>query len=249
MRLQTQGLIIKETNVGENDKLIVILTRENGIVRAFADGARRMKGKNASATSLFCYADFILFKGKDTYKVNEIIPKELFFNLRYNLEGFSLAQYFCEIAQKIIPEDFEPADFLKLLLNSLHFLTEKTLPLLQIKAITEFKAACLAGFMPDLINCAACGGLKEEPIYFFTEEAVIYCKSCMPAYGERILLNNTLLAAMRHIIYSGFNKLYRFTIPDTDLKKLSGITEKYLSRQSDTHFKTLDFFYSIQKNC
>ena len=60
MKIQTPGLIIKETNIGENDKLLVILTKDYGIVRAFADGVRRMKNKNSAATSLLCYSNFTL---------------------------------------------------------------------------------------------------------------------------------------------------------------------------------------------
>ena len=162
MNLQTQGLIIKETAIGENDKLLIILTREHGLVRAFANGARKIKGKNSAATSVFCYANFTLYKGKDTYKVTDVTPIELFFDLRYNLEAFALAQYFCEIILKITPEDFEPDNYLKLILNSLHFLVKATKPLDQIKAVTEFKLVSLAGFMPNLISCAECDNINGK---------------------------------------------------------------------------------------
>ena len=89
MKIQTPGLIIKETNIGENDKLLVILTHEHGIIRAFADGVRRMKSKNSAATSLLCYSNFTLYQSKDTYKVTDSSPIELFFDLRYNVLAYS----------------------------------------------------------------------------------------------------------------------------------------------------------------
>lgn len=246
MKLQTQGLIIKESNVGENDKLLVILTREHGIIRTFADGARRLKGKNVAATSLFCYGDFTLYKSKDTYKVTDVVSIELFFDLRYNLEALALAQYFCEIILKVTPEDFEPQDYLRLILNSLHLLIKEKKPLEQIKVVTELRIISLAGFMPNLVNCAVCKNIDKKKIWLSLSAGQLYCNDCVPKNEPTVVLNNTVLAAMRHIIYSDFGKIFSFQIPDRDLKYLSKISEQYISHQCDYHFKTLDFYKSVK---
>ncbi len=250
MKIQTPGLVIKETAIGENDKLLFILTKDCGIVRAFADGVRRMKSKNSAGSGLFCYCEFTLYKTKDTYKVNDSVLKEQFFNLRYNLEGLSLAQYFCEMALKLTPEDAEPSpQLLRLLLNSLHFLTENKKPVEFIKAVTELKLISLSGYMPDI---ALCSGCSEEnapaPFYFSYTEGNLLCGNCFQSGQNTVLLNNTLLAAMRHIIYSDFSKIYSFEIPENDLVTLSEITERYVAVQTDIHFSTLDFYKSIKEN-
>lgn len=245
MKIQTPGLIIKETNIGENDKLLVILTREHGIIRAFADGVRRMKSKNAAATSLLCYANFTLYQNKDTYKLSDSVPIELFFDLRYHLEELALAQYFCEMALKMTPEEYEPTEILRLILNSLHFLTRQSKPLDLVKAVTELKLISLAGFMPDLTACAGCGA-EEGAFRFSHTEGGIYCEHCSAEGGKIDLLTPTLLAAMRHIIYAPFERIYSFEIPEKDLAQLSKITEAYVSAQSEHHFKTLDFYQSVK---
>lgn len=245
MKIQTPGLIIKETNIGENDKLLVILTHEHGIIRAFADGVRRMKSKNSAATSLLCYSNFTLYQNKDTYKVTDSSPIELFFDLRYNLEALSLAQYFCEMALKLTPEEFEATDILRLVLNSMFFLTKGTKPIALIKAVTELKMISLAGFMPDLTVCENCAEENNLP-YFSLEEGNLICHDCAKPSKNVATLNATLLAAMRHIVYSPFDKIYSFEIPDDDMKILSSITERYVSIQSEHHYKTLDFYLSLK---
>lgn len=245
MKIQTPGLIIKETNIGESDKLLVILTREHGIIRAFADGVRRMKSKNSAATSLLCYSNFTLYQNKDTYKVSDCVPIELFFDLRYHLEELALAQYFCEMALRLTPEEYEPTDILRLVLNSLHFLTKQSKPMELIKAVTELKMISIAGFMPDLTGCACCEEENALP-YFSLDEGNVFCQNCKPQGNDIVQLNPTLLAAMRHIIYSPFEKIYSFDIPTDDMKKLSSITEKYVSLQCEHHFKTLDFYLSVK---
>ena len=246
MLMQAKGLIIKETNLGENDKVLVILTKEYGIIHAFANGARKMKSKNSAATSLLCYADFSLYKSKDTYKVNDANPLELFFNLRYDLEALSLAQYFCELVLKLVAEDTEPNDFLKIMLNSLYFLTNKSKPLGIVKAVTELKLISLAGYMPDLITCAGCSDLNNKKIRFSLSDGCIFCEKCLGENVKTVPLNSTVLAAMRHIVYSDFNKIYSFMIPDKDLKMLNKITEEYVCLMSEYHYKTLDFYKSVR---
>ncbi len=247
MKIQTPGLIIKETNIGENDKLLVILTREHGIIRAFADGVRRMKSKNTAATSLFCYANFTLYQNKDTYKLSDSLPIELFFDLRYHLEEFALAQYFCEMALRLTPEEYEPTEILRLVLNALYFLNKQSKPPLLIKSVTELKMISLAGFMPDLTVCAGCE--CEQGVFRFSyTEGCMFCSQCKGEAGESVWLTPTLLAAMRHIIYSPFEKIFGFEIPEQDLQRLTAITEKYVSVQSEHHFKTLDFYLSVKES-
>lgn len=50
MKFRTEGLIIKEQNIGEQDKLVFALTKSNGVIRAFVKGAKNIKnGKCAAA--------------------------------------------------------------------------------------------------------------------------------------------------------------------------------------------------------
>lgn len=45
MKFQTMGLIVKEQNIGEQDKLVHALTATNGIIKAFVRGAKILKSK------------------------------------------------------------------------------------------------------------------------------------------------------------------------------------------------------------
>ena len=54
-RFTTEGLVIKEMNVGESDRLVTLFTRDYGIIKAFASGAKNIKSKKGAATSLLTY--------------------------------------------------------------------------------------------------------------------------------------------------------------------------------------------------
>ena len=61
MLLETDGLVIREKPVGENDRLVTILTRHDGVMRAFARHAKRFKDKKNPGTGLLCYSRFVIF--------------------------------------------------------------------------------------------------------------------------------------------------------------------------------------------
>lgn len=245
MHLSTDGIIIKETIAGENDKYIVALTRHAGLVNAYARGARRIKSRNASSSGLLCYSDLTFFKGKDTYKLDEASAKEVFFDLRSDIVKLSLAQYFCELALCLAPEGCEAEEFLRLMLNALHFLCKGTRDANCIKAVFELRMLCLAGYMPDLTACCACHKDEDDILYFDTRGGVLYCAGCRPQLGGLIPVNRTILAAMRHIAYSEFDRLFRFTLPEITAKELTRVTERFLIHQVERGFNTLDFYHTL----
>ena len=60
--------MIKEMKVGESDRLVTLFTRDYGIIRAFASGAKSIKSKKGAATSLLTYSSFTVLKKKDKNK-------------------------------------------------------------------------------------------------------------------------------------------------------------------------------------
>ena len=164
MRLTTDALIIRENNnIGEADRCVTARTRELGLVRASARGAQNMKNRNASATQLLSYSRLTLFKGREKYIIDEAEPLRIFFDLRADIEKLALAQYFCELAGVLAPSEEPAEEFLRLLLTALHLLGAGKRDPRLIKAVTELRLLALAGYMPDLTACRACGGTDGQP--------------------------------------------------------------------------------------
>ncbi len=246
MRTNTDGLILKEQNIGEKDKLVTVLTRHNGLVRAFVRGAKSFKNRKNSATGMFCYSKLSLYQTKESYIIDEAEPIELFFGLREDLEKISLAQYFGELIITLVQEDEPAEEYLRLILNSLHFLATDKMPTEQIKAITELRLMCIAGFMPNLIACDRCGEYETNTMYFDVEDGLLYCENCVPS-DMIFQLDIGLIKALRHIAFSDFEKIYSFKMEEYALPDLSYITEKYLLSKLQRNFKTLEFYKEIVK--
>lgn len=246
MYIKTDGIIIKEQAIGESDRLVTLLTRKEGVIRAFARKAKSLKDSKSASTGLLAYSDFSIFKGKDKYIIDSAELKNIFFGLRDDIVKLSLAQYFCELSYLLVPEETDSEEYLRIILNSLHFLSENKRPLLMLKAITELRILALAGYMPDLIACQGCKCYENEVMYFVPSKASIYCEECFDM-GDvpSVKLSVGALTAMRHIIYSEFKKLYSFNIPEDALRELSEATERYLVQVLGRIPGTLDFYKMI----
>lgn len=245
-RFTTQALVIKEMKVGESDRLVTLFSREYGILKAFASGAKNMKSKKASATSLLTYGSFTIKNKNGSLRIYEATPESVFFGAGSDIEVLSLAQYFCELASEFAVSGEKNEELLRLILNSLHFLTKQKRTPAIMKAITELRVAVIAGYAPDLVACENCGKFEDDIMYFLPESGSLCCVEC-DKNGMARVIDRTLLSAMRHIVYSKFSSLYSFEIPENKARELEEITGEYITKQTDHRFSTLEFYNSIKE--
>ena len=246
MQVQTQGLIIKEQTVGESDRLVTVLTKDEGVVRAFARRAKNFKDSKNAGTGLLCYSRLKLSKGKDAYSINEAFPLEVFFDLRKDVTALALAQYGCQLAVELVPEGVESEEYLRLVLNALHFLCKGTRPQPVLKAIVELRMLSEAGYMPNLAYCAQCGAYESERMYFKINRGTLYCKDCYLDNGDPCApLSLAALTAMRHIVYADFERIFSFSVSPGAQKELSAASEAYMVSILQKRPKTLDFYYNL----
>lgn len=244
MRLNTDGIVIREQNIGEADRLVTLLTRDYGVVRAFARGARRVKNPALSATQLLSYARFSIFQGRDSYIIDEAEPIEVFFPLREDLQKLSLALYLAELGGELSPELETAEEQLRLLLNCLHLLCENKKDEKMVKAVFELRMLSISGYIPNLVACSECGEFADEVMYFDLVRGSLFCSACQPKYPvERLPIG--VVTAMRHIIFSESKKIFNFTLSDGGMNELSRICEKYLFSQTQRRYRTLEFYNSL----
>ena len=246
MNRSVRGIVIRETGYRESDRLIKILTSE-GIITAYAKAASNIKSKKFSSTAQFCYSDFLLYQGSDMYIVTEASEKEVFFELRQDVEKLAVALYFCELLDSVVPEAADTEETLRLFLNSLHFLCKSNKEIDLIKSVFELRLMCILGFMPNISHCAECGCEEGSNMYFDCYSASVYCDSCAKIYSNRMIpLSQSALSVLRHIAFSEFSKVFNFTASKETLRNVSNITEQYVESRAERHFKTLNYFKSVR---
>ena len=261
------GVILRETPIGEADKMMTVLTAKHGRISVFARGAKRLKSPLFTASQLFSYAELTVSKSTNgTYQLRSADLIESFYHIRDTLEGAALASYMADIAADIAVEDEDETSLFRLVLNCFHAISAKKKPLLQIKAVFEIRAAAEAGFLPNLVGCEECGESEMETYYFDIASGLFRCERCFRAASARMagladrqseadgiyhteqyiaLLSTSVFVALRYAIYAKMERIFAFELKDEALTDFASVCEKYLLCHFDRHFATLDFFHTV----
>ena len=245
MYLTIQGIVLRVTDYNDRDALLTVLSRNHGKLTVKARGLRRKNSPLIAPCQLLAYGEFTLFEYKGQYTVNEAHSLELFQNLRRDLTRLSLGTYFAQAAELISQEDLPNPELQSLLLNSLYALSKLGLPEMLVKAVFELRAACLAGYTPDLFGCHACG--CQAPDRFDLSAGRLECASCRSADSDGIrmpVLPGTV-EAMQYIVGCDTKRLFSFQIGEESARQLYQLAETYLVTQLERGFSTLDFYKSL----
>lgn len=245
MYLTIRAIVLRVTNYNDRDALLTVLSRNHGKLTLKARGLRRKNSPLVAACQLLAYGEFTVFEYQGYYTINEASTIELFRPLRNDLNRLSLGTYFAQVAEVLSQEDLPNPELQSLLLNCLFALSAFNAEEEKVKAAFELRAACLAGYMPDLHGCRICG--KTCPDRFDLSAGRLECNSCRSgdSGGIRLPVSPGTLDAMRFICGIDPKHFLSFQAGKETLKQLSNITEAYLSTQLERGFSALDFYKSL----
>lgn len=245
MQLTTNGIVLRDLKIDE-DRLLTLLTQGYGVVPAYANGANKTRSKLAASTELLCYSSFNLFRNRDRYTVDKADSQRIFFGIRRDLDKLSLASYLAELTVELAPHGEEAGAYLQLLLNTLHLLEKGERDPLQLKALYELRLLTLSGYMPSLVGCRECAAYEAERMYFSCRDGQLICGGCITGEDRNCIpVSLGVLQAMRHIVFSGTDKLFAFSLSQQGLRQLGRLCEDYLKYQVEKTFPTLEFYHSL----
>ena len=248
MHITTNALVLRSVDYKESDKILTLLTPEQGKLTVSARGCRKKGSAIAAACQLLCWSEMVLYEYQGRWAVKEASTQRQFRGVRDDLDKLALACYFAEVTETLALEEMPSPELLSLILNSLHALDQMNKPLPLVKAAFELKAMCLAGYEPLLEGCAVCGAEVPEEPRFHLKEGVLHCAACRGGVGEGISMpiNGQALAAMEHIAYGDPKRLFSFRAEGEGLKQLADLAEAYLHTQMERGFRSLDFYKQMQ---
>ena len=246
MHLTTTGIVLREVNYKESDKILTLLTRDGGKMTVSARGCRRKNSPIAAVSQLLCFSDLTLYEYRGRWHIHEGEILREFRRVRSDLTRLSLGAWFAELTEAVTPEGEESQPVLRLLLNALYALDELNKPEALVKAAFELKLMALIGYEPQLTLCPVCDREPESP-RFHLGQGTVHCAGCRAKLGPGVSLplDEDALAAMRYIIYGDEKRLFSFRLSLQGQKKLSDATEAYVLTQLERGFRTLDFYKQI----
>ncbi len=179
-----EGVVLRVQKLGEADRIITVLTRRHGRVRAVAKGVRRTRSKFGATVEPFSHVDLQLYAGRGTGdRLDIVVQAESLTSYGPTLVAdygrYTAGTAVLETAERLTTEEREPSLRLFLLVvGALRALSERD-PSLVLDAFL-LRAMSVAGYAPALTDCARCGAEGPHRAFSIPAGGTV-CAACRPS--------------------------------------------------------------------
>ena len=155
------GINLKGMPLGENDRLLTILTKEHGLIRAVAAGARKHRSAMAGRSGLFVVNDLQISVGRNMDRIKNAEVIQSFVGLGQTLAKLTAAQYLSELALMQALSSQPQEDLFLVLVEHLNRIqAAANQNVLAYLVHGTYHLLAIAGFAPQVHNCC----ITQSPV-------------------------------------------------------------------------------------
>ncbi len=254
-------LILRSVPRGENDRLVTALTAQEGRVYVIVKGAGSMHRREIAATEPYTWCNMEFYRKNGVRWMKSATVLESFYGLRYDMDKLFLAAYIADVTYELCDEGTPAGEILPLALNTYHMLARADANVACIKAAFEMRAACIAGFTPDLVTCERCHAPVQRESYLDVMNGAITCRACferaqsalpipqMDGSEERRLLlhlDASALMALHYVCTADPRRVFAFRVADEgSVRAFATAAEAYLLNHLERGFESLENYKKL----
>lgn len=215
--------------------MLVIFTKKFGKISVGMNQAGSVKNKSALAARPFTYADYELFKSRESYNLNSGHVKRSYFDIGKDFEKFITASYALELTGGMLAEEDPQPMLFQHLTDFLSALERRSKQHDTLLLAYMVKALHVLGNMPETGACVFCGGELKSRRSFSVEGGGMVCEKCLPEVlksDEEPLLydvNFDIINILSYFKKEPFSKFEKIALDDEVSSKLKEILRKYFA--------------------
>ena len=225
---KAEGLVLRTRILGEADRLITLLTWEEGKFDAVARGARKTKSKLAAGVDLFSYGYFTFYRGKTWPTITGQDTIEHFPWFRDEPDLYPYGLYMAELIDRLVSGQEQCVEICRLLLDGWRMLAKDLDRALLCRAF-ELKLAVASGYEPHLYSCAGCG--SKTTAVFSPRQGTLLCCHCR---GTGVMeIDPGTVAVARRLLDAPLDKTGLIRASAFQKAELSRMTAAFLAYHLD----------------
>jgi DNA repair protein RecO (recombination protein O) len=186
---QAEAIVLRTFPLADQDKIVVLLTRERGLLRGVAKGARKFGNRFGSALEPMSHVTAFFYEKerRDLVVFSACDLRESFFDVQAELSAAFALSYVAELLEEFVPVRAQEDLAFRLLLSILQALRDRG----DVRVLTRYFEAWILrinGIMPDVHRCRRCRtAIAEEAAGWLSPRRDgVYCDSCAPSRREEI---------------------------------------------------------------
>ncbi|WP_029145469.1 DNA repair protein RecO [Microbacterium luticocti] len=185
-------VVLRTHKLGEADRIVTLLSRRHGKIRAVAKGVRRTSSRFGARLEPFMVADVQLYQGRSLDIVQQAESLGAYgAEIATHYERYTAASAMVETADRLNEAEATPQQYL-LLVGGLRSLARGDHAARSILDSYLLRAMAMSGWAPGLDDCARCG-LPGPHDAFVAQLGGMVCGDCAPVGSVRVDLGTTRL--------------------------------------------------------
>lgn len=244
---RTEAVVLRHSDWGEADRMLVLFTREHGKVRAVAKGVRKVRSRKAGHLEPFTRSHLQMARGREILIVTQAETIDAYQPLRENLLLTGYAAYIVELLDRFTYEEGENRTLYRLLYETLERIAAGNDPF-QLVRFYEIRLLDLLGFRPELFQCVGCGEeIRPQNQYFSALKGGVMCPKCGAGDPANRTVSLEVLRFLRHFQRSAYPEITKARIPQAVQLEMESLLQYYLTYLLERKLNTPDFLRVIKQ--
>jgi DNA repair protein RecO (recombination protein O) len=175
------AVVLRQHKLGEADRIITLLTRQHGLVRAVAKGVRRTRSKFGARLEPFAHIDVMLYPGRNLDIVTQVQTVDAFADdITCDYSRYTTACAVLETAERLAGEERAPAPRLhQLTVGALRAVASAQRPAELVLDAFLLRAMGMSGWAPAIMDCARCSAPGPHRAFHVAAGGSV-CVHCRP---------------------------------------------------------------------
>lgn len=241
----TDAINLKSYNLSESDKIIVMYSKDLGLIKGVAKGVKKPKSKLGARMDSLVANKIMLYKGKNLDTICQAEALNTFNKTRQDLDKLVYSSYISEIISIFgVEEDPSSREIYDLFYKALEKISQaehkKDIMIAVIKF--QLKMMLITGFGLEFDTCLCCREqILNENMYFSVQMGGVICEECNEDLGVKLKLHHKMrdfLQAMTQFDFD-YESEYDEKATDKVCEVCFNLLNNYIQSHSNKKFKTL----------
>lgn len=229
-----EAVVLRTHKLGEVDRILTMLTRQHGQVRAVAKGVRKTTSRFGGRLEPFTVVDVQFYEGKNLDTITQAEQLASYgTRIIEDYQRYTIASAIAEAAEKLTREVSSERHYL-LVVGAFRSLAQTEIEPDQILDSYLLRSLSLSGWVPALDRCSSCG---SAPTSFSIHTGAVSCKDC--SLPGSVILGEAGLAHMKNLLAGNWDEVASSNL--NVRKSVSGSVAGYVQWQLERGLKAMSF--------
>lgn len=205
----TEAINLKSYNLNDADKIMVMYSKENGLIKGVAKGIKKPKSKLGARMDLLVANTLQILKGRSLDTIVQAQTVNHFRKTREDYDKLMLSSYISEVVMNF-GEGSEAAskEIYELLYKALNKVSNSESKKDMLIAVIKFqlKMLLIMGFCVELDSCLCCREqILDEDMYFSSAMGGVVCKECNEHLGVKLRMHHKIRNFLQAMLQFDFD--------------------------------------------